>query len=179
MRNTITRTFNTVFATVLVYKDGKVNTCELALPDFCTLPVAAEKYIRRHSGIIDGNLITVDSLKTVSELFGMEESDFIKYATPVAVRGKDTRDKITKTVNAFKGTLVYMDIVTREVKTREVNVPADMKNKLDKYARTIEQDGEKAIMIENLVPIASLYAMSEQDFKAKAKRMVDHQHYVE
>ena len=77
MRNTITRTFNTVFATVLVYKDGKVNPCELTLPDFCTLPVTAEKYIRKHTGMIDGNLITADSLKTVSELFGMEESDFI------------------------------------------------------------------------------------------------------
>ena len=179
MRNTITRTFTTVYATCLVYEGGKIIETEIALPDSCDITGVAEKYIRKNPSVLSGKLVEVQSTRKDSVLYGMDESDFIKFATPVSARSKDTRDKITKTVNAYKGTLLYMNTVSRAVESREVSIPVDMKNKLDKYMKTIEHENEKAIMIENLTPVAALYAMSEQDFKAHAKRMVDHQHYAE
>lgn len=179
MRNTITRTFITMFATCTVYEDGKLMESVVALPDTCTLTGIAEKYIRKHPAVISGKLVEVKEIKKVTALYGMDETDFIKFATPVTARSKETRDKITKTVNAYKGTLLYMDTVSRAVNSRDVSIPADMKNKLDKYMKTIERENEKAIMIENVTPVAALYAMSEHDFKAHAKRMTDHQHYVE
>lgn len=178
MRNTITRTFVTNFATCLAYEDGKIITAEIALPDSCTTTFTAEKYIRKNPSVLSGKLVQVDSIRKETILYGMDETDFIKFATPVAARSKDTRDKITKTVNAYKGTLVYMGTVSRTVESREVPIPADMKNKLDKYMKTIERENEKAIMIENVTPVAALYAMSEHVFKAHAKRMIDHQHYA-
>lgn len=179
MRNTITRTFTTNFATCTVYENGKLMESVVALPDTCTLPGFAEKYIRKNPSIISGKLVEVTSVKKVSTLYGMDETDFIKFATPVEARSKDTRDKITKTVNAYKGTFLYMNAVSRAVESREISIPADMKNKLDKYMKTIERENEKAIMIEDVTPVAALYAMSEHDFKAHAKRMTDHQHYAE
>lgn len=179
MRNTITRTFTTVYATCLVYENGKIVETEIALPDSCDITTLAEKYIRKNPTVLSGKLVEVQSTRKQSVLYGMDESDFIKFAAPVSARSKDTRNKITKTVNAYKGNLLYMDTISRTVKSREVSIPADMKNKLDKYMKIIEQTDEKAIMIENITPVAALYAMSEQDFKAHAKRMIDHQHYVE
>ena len=179
MRNTITRSFTTVFATCLVYEGGKIVETEIALPDSCDIARVAEKYIRKNPSLLSGKLVEVQSTRKQSTLYGMDETDFIKFATPVTARSKETRDKITKTVNAYKGTLLYMDTVSRAVNSRDVSIPADMKSKLDKYMKTIERENEKAIMIENVVPVAALYAMSEYDFKAHAKRMVDHQHYAE
>lgn len=179
MRNTITRTFTTNFATCLAYEDGKIITAEIALPDSCGTPYTAEKYIRKNPSVLSGKLVQVDSIRKETVLYGMDETDFIKFATPVAARSKDTRDKITKTVNAYKGTFLYMNTASRAVESREISVPADMKNKLDKYMKVIERENEKAIMIENLTPVAALYAISELDFKSHAKRMIDHQHYAE
>ena len=47
----------------------------------------------------------------------------------------------------------FIDDDTHELLKRSVSVPADMSKKLDKYAKSIELDNEKAITIENLKPI--------------------------
>lgn len=179
MRNTITRSFVTIFASCKVYESGKLLDATVALPDFCTLVSTAEKYIRKNPSVISGKLVEVTELSKQSELYGMDESDFIRLAKPFENRSKDTRNLITKTVRGYIGDYLYMDTTTHQLATRKVSVPADMSAKLDKYAKSIEQENEKAITIENLVPVESLYGMSESDFRKYGKKMVDHQHYAE
>ncbi len=179
MRNTITRTFTACLASCKVYENGKLLDAIITLPDFCTLLSTAEKYIRKNPSTISGKLVDVLSIDKETVLYGMDESDFIKYASPYEQRGKETRNMITKTVKGYVGEYLYMSVATHEVCKRNVSVPADMSKKLDKYAKSIEQVGEKAITIENLKPIEALYAMSETDFRKYGKKMKDHQHYVE
>lgn len=179
MRNTITRSFVTVFASCKVYESGKLLDVIIALPDFCTINTTAEKYIRKNPSVISGKLVEVTELNKQTELYGMDEADFIAHAKPYEVRSKDTRNLITKTVKGFIGEYLYMDSATRQLSTRAVSVPADMSGKLDKYAKAIEKNGEKAITIENLKPVECLYGMSEAEFKKYGKKMVDHQHYAE
>lgn len=178
MRNTITRSFTTCLATCKVYENGNLLDAIVALPDFCTTVTTAEKYIRKNSSVISGKLVEVTKIDKDSTLYGMDESEFIKYAKPYEQRGKETRNMITKTVKGYVGDYLYMSTETREVCKRNVSVPADMSKKLDKYAKSIEQAGEKAITIENLKPIEALYVMSETDFRKHGKKMIDHQHYA-
>ncbi len=179
MRNTITRSFVTIFASCKVYDSGKLLDTIIALPDSCSIVSVAEKYIRKNHSLISGKLVEVTELSKQTELYGMDEADFIAHAKPYEVRSKDTRNLITKTVKGFIGESLYLDTVTRQLFARSVSVPADMSGKLDKYAKAIEKDGEKAITIESLKPVESLYGMTEADFKKYGKKMVDHQHYAE
>lgn len=179
MRNTICRTFSTPIATCVIYNNGNLSECEVTLPASCTISTGAEKYIRKNPNVIAGKLVEVKSIRVDTVLYGMDEQTFIAHAKPYNARGKDTRLLITKTVKGFIGDYVYMSTDTRELLTREVSVPADMANKLDKYAKSIELGNEKAILIENLKPIEALYGMTEAEFKHYAKRMVDHQHFAE
>lgn len=179
MRTTITRTFTTIYADCTVYENGKLLQSIIALPDSCTLVGIAEKYIRKNPSLISGKLVEVKEIRKETVLLGMDENDFISAAKIYDVRGKETRNLITKTVKGFKGEYLYMDTSSREVKTRRVYVPADMENKLDKFAKSIEAAGEKAITIEKLTPINTLYGMSEKEFQATARKMIDHQHYAD
>lgn len=179
MRNTITRTFTTCLATCKVYENGNLLDVMVTLPDFCNTTTAAEKYIRKNPSLISGKLVEVTKIDKQTTLYGMDESDFIKYANPYEQRGKETRNMITKTVKGYIGEYLYMSTGTHELCKRSVPVPADMSKKLDKYAKSIELDNEKAITIENLKPIEALYAMSETDFRKYGKKMVDHQHFAE
>jgi len=179
MRNTITRTFSVSLATCKVYESGALLDCIIALPDSCGNPVAAEKYIRRNPSIISGKLVEVSKIDKETTLYGMDENDFLKYARPYQQRGKETRNMITKTVKGYIGDYLYMSTDNHELCKRSVSVPVDMAKKLDKYAKSIELENEKAITIENLKPIEALYAMSESDFRKYGKKMVDHQHYAD
>lgn len=179
MRNTITRSFTTCLATCKVYENGNLLDAIVALPDFCTLATTAEKYIRKNPSLISGKLVEVSKIDKETALYGMDESDFLKYAKPYEQRGKETRNMITKTVKGFIGEYLYMSTDTHELCRRSVSVPTGMQGKLDKYAKSIELENEKAITIENLKPIESLCAMSESDFRKHGKKMVDHQHYAE
>ena len=179
MRNTITRSFTTCLASCKVYEDGKLLDTIVTLPDFCTTTTTAEKYIRKNPSAISGKLVEVTKIDKQTTLYGMDETDFIKYAKSYEQRGKETRNMITKTVKGFTGDYLYMSTDTRELLKRAVSVPADMSKKLDKYAKSIELGNEKAITIENLRPIEALYGMSETDFRKYGKKMVDHQRYAE
>ena len=179
MRNTITRSFTTISASCKTYENGKLIDTIITIPDCCTTVTAAEKYIRRNPSAFSGKLVEVIELHKDVTLYGMDESDFIRFAKPYEFRSKDTRNLITKTVRGYIGDYLYMDILSRQLSTRKVSVPADMSAKLDKYAKSIEQENEKAITIENIVPVESLYGMSESDFRKYGKKMVDHQHYAE
>lgn len=178
MRNTITRTFTTVYAESLVFEDGKVMTSYPIVPATCKDTASAEKYIRKHN-LTSGKLISVEKLSTVEQLYGMEESDFIKYAHPVAARSKETRNMISKNVETLVGTLVYMDVATREIREREITIPANYEKRLDKYAQAVAEANEKGITIENVHKVAALYVISESDFIAHSKKMIDRQHYTE
>lgn len=176
MRNTIVRTFNTTIAKCIIYKDGALSDCSLTLPADITTQARAEAVIRK-SHMVDGKLVSVEKLSRDSAIFGMDESTFIRLATCVSERGKMTRNAITKTVLSYSGDYIYMDMKTRAVSKRPVTVPASAKEKLDKYGKSIENDGEKYITIENLHKVSALYAMSEADFMRNGKRMKDYQHY--
>lgn len=174
MRNTITRSFNKVAASALVYRDGKITEAVFSLPYLFNTVELAEKYIRKNVNV-DGKLVDVVFVEKVSALYGMDESDFIAHATRVDERSKETRGMISKTIVAFEGTLLYMD-EQRKVKEMLVLVPKGAK--LDKLARSLAPNGCKGITIENVHEVSALYVMSEEDFINHAREMVDHQHYV-
>ena len=176
MRNTIVRTFNTTTAHCTVYIDGAISDSLITVPSDTITTEKAEKYIRKTNSCV-GKLVSVDSLSKSSAIYGMEESDFIRLATRVTERGKATRNAITKTVCYYEADYIYMDTNTRAVSIRPVTVPLSAKEKLDKYGKSIEQENEKYISIENLHEVSALYAMSEGDFMRNARRMKDYQHY--
>lgn len=178
MRNTITRTVSTVYADSLVFENGKVVQSMPIVPATCKDTASAEKYIRKH-GLVSGKLISVEKLSTVDQLYGMEEADFIKYAHPVAMRSKETRNMISKNVETLVGSLVYMDVATREIREREITIPANYEKRLDKFAQVVANSNEKGITIENVHRVSALYVISESDFIAHSKKMVDHQHFAE
>ena len=178
MRNTIVRTFNTVHAKCLIYIDGALSDAIILVPSETATTASAEKYIRKTNSCT-GKLVSVESLEKSSDIYGMDESDFLRLATRITERGKATRNCVTKLVNYYVADYVYMDIATRQVKSRSITFPIIYKGKFDKYAKAIEQPGEKAICIENEHELTALYAMSETDFKRNAKRMKDYQHYCE
>jgi len=179
MRNVITRSFTTCNAACKVYENGKLLDVIVTLPDFCTTPFIAEKHIRKNPGAISGKLVEVTRIDKTTALYGMIETEFLAHAKPFEQRGKETRNMITKTVKGFIGEYLYMSTDTHELFRRSVSVPIDMQGKLDKFAKSIELDNEKAITIENLKPIEALYGMSESDFRKYGRKMVDHQHFAE
>lgn len=180
MKDVITRTFTTVYASCVMFNEETRETYDASIL-VGSLPVmsttVAEKAIRK-SGTV-GKLVMVDHLTKIEELYGMTESDFIKFGQPVTERGKATRNAITKTVNSYMGDYVYMDMNDRAVKSRPVSVPLAYAEKLDKFGKKVEQSGEKYITIENLRKVSALYAISESDFRAHGRIMIDHNHFKE
>lgn len=183
MRNTITRSFNKISATALVYVDGKVVEQVINIPYLYNTEELATKYIRRHVKNGDaaelfnltGKLVDVINVKKLSTLYGMDEQDFIKLAKPVDERSKETRGMISKTVVGYVGTLLYMD-EKRNVCNTSVLIPKGVK--LDKIAKDNTPNGCYPITIENIKETETLFVMDEQTFIANAREMSDHQHYI-
>ena len=176
MRNTVVRTFSTTTAHCTVYIDGAISDSLITVPSDILTTDKAEKYIRKTNSCV-GKLVSVDSLSRSSAIYGMDETTFIQYATRVPERGKTTRNAITKTVCFYEADYVYMDASTRAIFTRPVTVPLSAKEKLDKYGKSIEREGEKYITFESMREVSALYAMSEGDFMRYGKRMKDYQHF--
>lgn len=174
MRNTITRTFNKNVCTCVVYANGKTHESVVTIPVGFDTEESAERYIRKNVQL-DGKLAAVVSIEKVGALYGMDESDFIKLASIVDERSKDTRNCITKTVVGKVGTLVYMD---SERNIHEMLVRVDSKRNLDKQARELAPDGCKGIDIEDIHDSSALYAIDEATFIKNARPMSDHQHYI-
>lgn len=174
MRNTITRSFVKLSCDCIVYKDGKTAKEVVIIPYGYNTTESAENYIRKKVAL-DGKLVTVESVRKVSALYGMDESDFIKLAKVVTERSKETRDCITKTVIGRVGTLVYMD-EKRAILEKDVFI--DPKRNLDKQARELAPKGCKGITIENIRDSEALYVLDERTFIENARPMSDHQHYI-
>ena len=180
MRNTITRSFTTVYANCTMYNtiDKKIYEHQTIVPTSCDTADKAEKYLRKNRKFCD-KLVSVDSITTSTKLYGMEESTFIQIAKPISERGNATRNMITKTVNTLTGDFVYMDTSDRIVKSRPITIPANYSDRLDKYVKKVEKPGEAGILIENIKTVSAIYALSEDEFIRNAREMIDHQHYKE
>ncbi len=180
MRNTITRTFTTIYANCTMYNtiDKTIYEHQTPVPSSCNTATKAEKYLRKNRKFCD-KLVSVDSITIATKLYGMEESTFIQIAKPIAERGNSTRNMITKTVNTLTGDFVYMETSDRTIKSRPVTISTYYADKLDKYIKKIEKAGEAGILIENVKTISALFAVSEDEFKRNAREMIDHQHYKE
>ena len=180
MRNTITRSFTTVYANCTMYNtiDKTIYEHQTIVPTNCDTADKAEKFLRKNRRFCD-KLVSVDSITTSTKLYGMEESTFIQIAKPISERGNSTRDMITKTVNTLTGDYVYMDTSDRTVKSRPIIISTYYANKLDKFVKKIEAPGEAGILIENVKTVSTLFALSEDEFKRNAREMIDHQHYKE
>lgn len=181
MRNTISRTFTSTVATCLVFdtNDNKVLETVVTLSNVDNKADEVEKFLRKNPDRIVGKLIMVKDVSVKSELIGMDETDFIKYATPVQERTKETRGMISKTVNTLCGTLKYMDTTDNTIKEKIVTVPEKYKNNPDKYAYNLATATEKPFMITDLKNVSSLFVMNELEFRTLGKPMVNHQKYVE
>lgn len=173
MRNTITRTFNKTLAKCLVYVDNSISERAVFIPYGFNTTELAERYIRKNVQL-DEKLVDVISVETVSTLYGMDESDFITLATVVDERSKETRGMISKTVQGYIGTLLYMN---EQRKVCEKLVTFTKGEKLATVARENTPDGCKPIDIENIKETSALFVMSEEKFIANAREMTDHQHY--
>ena len=174
MRNTITRTFNKIAAACLVFNNGKIVEQEIIVPAVNNTTALAEKYIRKNPDKVNGKLVDVVSVKVISTLYGMDESDFINLAKKVDERSKETRGMISKTVNGYIGTLLYMD---EKRKVCDKLVTFSKGEKLKNVAADNTPKGCKPIDIENVEETSALFVMSEADFIANSREMVDHQHY--
>ena len=175
MRNTITRTISKNAAAVTLYKDGKISTSVILIPNTIKTADIAERFIRKNVNLDGARLVMVEKIDVVSSLYGMDEADFISKATLVAERSKDTRNMITKTVVGKVGTLLYM---TADRKVNEMSVYIPNGAKLDKLMKKSCPASCRPIDIVDIKESTALYVMSEADFIKNARPMKDHQHYI-
>ena len=175
MRDTITRSFNKIAAACTLYRDKKIVDETVLVPYLFNTVELAEKYIRKNNLITNGKLVEVVSVTKITALYGMDERDFIAKAKKVDARSKETRGTISKTVKAFTGKLLYMD-EKRSVKDTPVFFLKG--DKFDTVGKNNTPEGGKYICIEEVQPIDVLCVMSEEDFIANARPMIDHQHYI-
>lgn len=161
----ISRTFTTSLVNVLsvdkearavkestIILDGKIDTVEKAV-----------KYFDKH----DRTVVDVLSVKVVSELLGMYESDFIALAKPFDERSKDTRNLITKNCVS---TVCNCMVVSADRKIIDIDIIADSEKECRKEA---EKRGYKFVAINSNKEITQLYGMDADTFRINAKRMVD------
>lgn len=176
MRNTITRSFVKNSCTCTVYNNGKLSDEIVLIPCGYNDNAAAERYIKRHD-LTNGKLVEVSKIDKLSELYGMEEADFIRLATVVDERNKTTRDSITKTIKSYAATLTYMT-ADRKIADIEIAIPASLgKREYNTYIHGITPNGGKPIEVKDKHEVEKIYALSESDFIANARPMVDHFHY--
>lgn len=178
----ISRTLNTNYAACTFLNDKRVvvNT-ELVVPARYDTAEKAEKYIRKNINIRDGwRFVGVDSIRTESTLKGMYLDDFIKNATKVKERSKDTRDCITKEVSAFYAHYEYIE--GRDILEAETRIPATSAKSIesaDKYIRKTKEHYGKFIGTLKIVETQSIYAMPEETFAALSQSMADRFHIAE
>lgn len=168
----ISRTVKSVNAVCKFFADDSVHTISVQLPAHCNTTNIAERYIRKNNpGIIPGKLIFVERVESSEKLIGMELDDFIANATKVSERSKDTRNCVTKEVQAFSGTALYMD-ETQSIKETVVTIPQGVAN-VDAYVRKNYKFDGYYITTKNITPVSALYAMDEKVFASLAKPMAN------
>lgn len=176
MRNTITRTIINNACTCTIYKDGKLSDAVIVIPCGYNTTDAAERYIRRNS-LCEGKLVEVSKVNKLSELYGMEETEFIKLAVAVTERTKETRNAITKTVITKRAKLVYMT-ADRKIDEIIVNIPSNLgKREMSSFIVNATPKGGKPIELSEAEEVSTLYALDEATFILNARPMVDHFHY--
>lgn len=176
MRNTITRSFIKLVASCTVYNNGKLEESEIIIPCGYNTTDAAERYIRRNN-LCTGKLVEVSKLDKVSKLLGMDESDFIRLASPVSERSKETRDAITKTINVKRGKLVYMT-ADRKIDEIIITIPSNLsKREMSAFIINATPKGGKPIELSDVENVPTLYALDENTFAENAREMTDHFHF--
>lgn len=175
MRNIISRSFDKNMVDTLCYDNGNIVQSVVFIPTGFATPEQAERYIRKNN-LVSGKLISVEKITRISNTYGMEISTFLAHATPYDERSKDTRNLVTKNITSKVGELLYMTSDYKLERTTVV-IPDNTKN-LDKYAQLKAPKGTKGVTIENIREITCLYGMTESDFIAHAKPMIDNNHFA-
>ena len=129
----------------------------------------ADKFLRKHEELVGGKLVFTVFVDKVEKLVGMYVDDFIRLASPVAERNKETRGTITKTVQSCIGTALYMD-EHQKVQETTVTFPVGLSN-VDAYVRKNAIIPGIFITVKNVEIVESLYSMDEATFIRNARPM--------
>ena len=141
----------------------------LILPAHIDTIEKCEKYIRKNESLINGKLVMVSAVEKAEKLVGMYVDDFIRLASPVAERSKETRGTVTKTVQSCIGTALYMDEHQKVAETT-VTFPIGLNN-VDAYVRKNVIIPGIFITVKNVETVESLYSMDEATFIRNARPM--------
>lgn len=168
----ISRTIISNVAHILVFDMDKkaISDSVVILPAAVNTVDRAEKYIRKHESLVNGQkLVSVDSVEKVENLVGMYLDTFVANADKVEERSKDTRECVTKLVTALEAVALYMD-KDRKVQESIVTIPMGTPN-IDTYVSKNIQFNGKFITVASTKEVSQLYAMSEAKFISLAKPM--------
>lgn len=161
--------------------DKIVVNSEIPVPERYNTEEKAEKYIRKNNICPDGwRFVCVDELRTVSALLGMYIDEFMRVATYVPERSKDTRDCVTKEIIAYFAHYEYLD--GRNICEAETRIPAAAakdEESADKYLRKTKEYNGKLIGTTQILTSKAIYALDENCFAELARPMLDRFHISE
>ena len=151
------------------------------LPAHVNTTDKAEKFIRR-VGLPDGQrFICVDEIHKHEELRGMYIEDFLKHASQVLERSKETRDCVTKEVKLFAAEFEYLSPERKPEVTRMI-IPAKAATSIDAADKHIRKDYKgpgKFIGTVRIISGCAIYALAEAEFIKHSKPMLDRFHLAD
>lgn len=116
-------------------------------------------------------ILKVFDVKTVEELRGMPENEFIAHGTVFSERSKENRGMISKTISTNRYTVKVFDHDNDEM--LETIVSADSEKAIAKNLPANYQ----LLKVLKCEKVESLICMSVSDFMKYSKPMIDHFHY--
>ena len=172
MDNIIRRTFNGTVANAYVF-DKNTKTISIEKFTLDTVVSDNEKALKILKRTYTENIVDIESLKSVSALFGMTEKTFIENATVFAERNKENRGMVSKTISVPVASVLVMN-ADKTVKTVEL-----VGVRTEKEARkALDGNTMKFIMVDSVKEDEKLYCMGTTKFISLAKPMLDNFHFV-
>lgn len=161
--------------------DKIVVNSEIPVPERYNTEEKAEKFIRKNKICPDGwKIVCVDEIKTLSALVGMYIDEFMRYATYVPERSKETRDCVTKEIVSYYAHYEYLN--GRDICEAEIRIPATAakdEESADKYLRKTKEYYGKFIGTTQILTSKAIYALDENRFAELARPMLDRFHISE
>ena len=168
MKN-ITRSNTTTTANVKVYNEETDNI--MTISAVIDGQHDADSFKKEYAKVQSLPILKVFDIKTVEELRGMPENEFIAHGTVFAERSKENRGMISKTISTNRYTVKVFDHNNDEM--LETIVSADSEKAIAKNLPSNYQ----LLKILKVEKVDSLVCMTVSDFMKYSKPMVDHFHY--
>lgn len=166
----VTRTIKSYECSCLAIEkseDGKKNLVTVSV----IVPAAADNTARalKAAQAINPAIVMVESMTEKTALYGMDESDFIKYGKVAEARSKETRNTISKEVVAKLA--VCTAIVNREIVTEKHFIPNRFTDCVKATAYARKHFGQHIVTVDEIEEVKTLVYMPVDDFIARAEIM--------